>query len=78
LLAAIASRNSIESGNELSIQLLDSFSVADLVFPNKQKMCVDWIKGFTVSTVMSGITVGVVELVNEILAFIVTCKSLLS
>ena len=76
-MAAIASRNSTESGKELLVKQLDRFSVADLVFPNKQKMCVDWIEGFTVSTAMSGITVGVVELVNEILAFIVTCKSLL-
>ena len=49
--------------------------MADLVFPNKQKMCIDWIGSYTISTAMSSSTAIIVEILNEILVITVTCKS---
>jgi len=50
------------------------WEVAELVFPNDQKMCTDWLKGYSLSTTMISTTAIVVEIINEVIVGILMCK----
>jgi len=49
--------------------------VKDIVFPNNEKMCSEWLEGYSVSTALSITTSLVIEIVNEIAFFIIACKN---
>jgi len=48
--------------------------VRDIVFPNNEKLCSDWLDGYTLSTALNITTSLVVEIVNEIAFFIIACN----
>jgi hypothetical protein len=48
--------------------------VAKLVFPNDERMCLDWLAGYSLSTAMLSTTAIVVEIVNEVIVGILMCK----
>ena len=54
------------------------WEVAELVFPNDQKMCTDWLKGYSLSTAMISTTAIVVEIINEVIVGILMCKLFLN
>ena len=57
--------------NQLKIIYWD---VAELVFPNDQQLCKDWLKGYSLSTAMISTTALVVEIINEVIVAILMCK----
>ena len=47
------------------------------MFPNKQKLCVEWLQSYTLSTAVSSSTAFLIEIINEVLTAIIVCKCLM-
>jgi len=58
--------------NELK---LVGLGIADILFPDKEKKCTEWLTTFTLNTSMTLVTAGVVEVVNEIVIMVLIWTS---
>lgn len=58
--------------NELK---LVGLGIADIIFPDNQKKCTEWLATFSLNTSMTLVTAGVVEVVNEIVIMILIWTS---
>ena len=50
------------------------FAVADLVFPNNEKLCMEWLTGYTISNALIYSTAILIALLNLIIVTTLVCK----